>query len=222
MKTEIRTVMVPKEKAFWIADDGTVFEKESECADYELEASRGQLGDSKDVIERKEACGYPPFDGGEYSENHSYRWFKPLNESGVALLNSAFPSSYAKLGDDSIDNWHCVEYSDYDDGYWWSELSRSQRYVNELLGLLEPEQYARSGYVTEVCPHCETEVEMVWDTERYRYNAFCPHCGKRLMLCDECLHHGDEPAWICDYNSETDFCHRSICKNEKEKNNVQH
>lgn len=30
MKTEIRTVMVPTEKAFWVADDGTAFEKEDE------------------------------------------------------------------------------------------------------------------------------------------------------------------------------------------------
>lgn len=111
MKTEIRTVMVPKEKAFWVADDGTTFEKESDCVDYELEAYRKQLGNSKDVIECKEARDRSPFDGGEYPEGNNYRWFKPLNESGVELLNKAFPSSYAKLGDDSIDNWHCVEYT---------------------------------------------------------------------------------------------------------------
>lgn len=68
--------------------------------------------------------------------------------------------------------------------------------------------------VVEMCPHCETEVEMVWDTERYGYNSFCPHCGERLMLCDECLHHGDEPAWICDYNSKTDSCRRNIVKSK--------
>ena len=33
--------------------------------------------------------------------------------------------------------------------------------------------------------------------------AFCPYCGKRLMLCDECRHSGCGP---CDYDSEADTC----------------
>lgn len=41
MKTEIRSVMVPTEKAFWVADDGTAFEKENDCENYELSVFRG-------------------------------------------------------------------------------------------------------------------------------------------------------------------------------------
>ena len=52
-------------------------------------------------------------------------------------------------------------------------------------------------YVVEFCPHCETEVSMEWDVETYGYKAYCPYCGKRLMLCSECG--GD-----CDY--ENDRC----------------
>lgn len=215
MKTEIRTVMVPKEKAFWVADDGTTFEKESDCVDYELEAYRKQLSDSKDVIECKEARDRSPFDGGEYPESHNYRWFKPLNENGVELLNKAFPSSYAKLGDDSIDNWHCVEYTEYDNECWWYELSCSQRYANELLELLEPERYDRSGYVTELCPNCDTEVEMRWDVEMFGYKAYCPYCGQRLMLCGECQHPNGEYEDNCDYCTETDSC-RFNRKSDKE------
>lgn len=161
MKTEVRTVMVPKEKALWVADDGTTFEKKCDCVDYELEVYRKQLGDSKDVIECKKARDRSPFDGGEYLEGNNYRWFKPLNENGVELLNKAFPSSYAKLGDNSVDNWHCVEYT-YGNECWWSELSYSERYANELLELLKPEQYGRSGYATELCPNCDTVLEMNW------------------------------------------------------------
>lgn len=62
----------------------------------------------------------------------------------------------------------------------------------------------RTYTVTEYCPHCENEIEMRWDTDTRGFKAFCPICGKRLMLCDECLHTGG--TGNCDYNSETDSC----------------
>lgn len=61
----------------------------------------------------------------------------------------------------------------------------------------------RTFVVTEYCSECETEVEMRWDTDTMGFMAFCPHCGKRLMLCDECRHAGCGP---CDYDSKTDTC----------------
>ena len=57
--------------------------------------------------------------------------------------------------------------------------------------------------VTEVCPHCENEIEMRWSTEAFGFKAFCPVCGKRLMLCDECRHSN---CGECDYDSRTDTC----------------
>lgn len=62
----------------------------------------------------------------------------------------------------------------------------------------------RSYEVTEVCPHCESEVTMVWDTDKDGFEAFCPYCGNRLMLCDECQH--TENPVACDYCNETDSC----------------
>ena len=64
----------------------------------------------------------------------------------------------------------------------------------------------RTYIVTEVCPHCESEVEMRWNTDTMGFKAFCPVCGERLMLCDECRH-TEEPT-PCDYDSKTDTCHR--------------
>lgn len=61
----------------------------------------------------------------------------------------------------------------------------------------------RTNIVTELCPHCEREVEMVWNTDAHGYKAFCPVCGKRLMLCDECQHSG---TGDCDYSRDTDSC----------------
>ena len=61
----------------------------------------------------------------------------------------------------------------------------------------------RTNIVTELCPHCEREVEMFWDTDANGFKAFCPYCGERLMLCDECLHSG---TGNCDYSNNTDSC----------------
>ena len=46
-------------------------------------------------------------------------------------------------------------------------------------------------YVTEWCPHCENITEMHWNTDVDGYRAFCPYCGKELMLCDDCRHRDD-------------------------------
>ena len=58
--------------------------------------------------------------------------------------------------------------------------------------------------VTEVCPNCESEITMAWSIIDNGYKAFCPICGNRLMLCDECQH--GEPSFACDYNGATDTC----------------
>lgn len=68
----------------------------------------------------------------------------------------------------------------------------------------EPVDTERTYTVTEVCPHCESEVEMRWDTDRLGFKAYCPVCGKRLMLCDECRH--AETPGPCDYDNALDCC----------------
>lgn len=69
-----------------------------------------------------------------------------------------------------------------------------------------------TGYeVTEMCPYCESEITMTWNVESMGYKAFCPVCGKRLMLCDMCQHSGPDGEYTgrCDYGSETDSCYRN-------------
>lgn len=65
----------------------------------------------------------------------------------------------------------------------------------------------RTFTVTEVCPHCENEIEMRWNTDKMGFKAFCPVCGKQLMLCDECRH--TEGHGPCDYDNNTSSCHRN-------------
>ena len=66
------------------------------------------------------------------------------------------------------------------------------------------EESDRTYIVTELCPHCDNEIEMTWNTDELGYKAFCPVCGKRLMLCDECRH--TEGVGGCDYDSGSDTC----------------
>lgn len=89
------------------------------------------------------------------------------------------------------------------------------------IGVFTVEQDAMnesSLLVTEYCPECETEVTMQWDVKELGYKAFCPHCGKRLMLCDECQSRKDGGFMDdCDYDSETDSCRFNThiqCKEE--------
>ena len=55
----------------------------------------------------------------------------------------------------------------------------------------------RQYEVVEVCPECGAENVMTWDVEKEGYVAYCPHCGSKMMLCDECLHADD--AKVCDW-----------------------
>lgn len=59
--------------------------------------------------------------------------------------------------------------------------------------------------VAEWCQNCGNEIYMKWDVKKLGYKAFCPVCGKILMLCDECLHTEGLPN-TCDYNTTTDSC----------------
>lgn len=68
--------------------------------------------------------------------------------------------------------------------------------------------------VAECCPHCESEIEMMWNTETMGFKAFCPVCGGRLMLCDECRHSG---KGVCDYCRETDSCKHNPISAERLK-----
>lgn len=56
--------------------------------------------------------------------------------------------------------------------------------------------------VVDVCPHCDEEVVMMWDVDEKGYQPFCPHCGKKMMLCDECMNAEDNEVGACDWSEE--------------------
>lgn len=75
---------------------------------------------------------------------------------------------------------------------------------------LEKLKATYENLVTELCPHCGLENTIEWNVAQEGYKAFCPRCGKRLMLCDEC----DRSP--CDYNRDKDTCkHNDAGKTDK-------
>ena len=78
--------------------------------------------------------------------------------------------------------------------------------INNEETIYEDEKYE----VTEVCPNCDKEVSMLWNPVRKGYQAKCPYCGGRLMLCDLCRHRYDDEDITnvsdCDYCFATDSC----------------
>ena len=67
------------------------------------------------------------------------------------------------------------------------------------------------GFVTELCQHCGHEITLRWDITILGFEAVCPVCGSRLMLCDECRHAAENGP--CDYNRETNSC----CRRERRR-----
>ena len=61
--------------------------------------------------------------------------------------------------------------------------------------------------VTETCPHCKSGIEMRWDAGKLGFSAFCPVCGRRIMLCGACRRAGD--AGPCDYDRTRNRCRRN-------------
>ena len=79
-----------------------------------------------------------------------------------------------------------------------------EEFRRAVLSDYQSENDDRTYIVTELCPHCGSEIEMRWNTDELGYRAFCPVCGKRLMLCDECRH--TDGISNCDYDSDSDTC----------------
>lgn len=60
--------------------------------------------------------------------------------------------------------------------------------------------------VTEPCPHCDSEITVIWNPEEDGYQIHCPRCGEKMMLCSMCPMH-DRCDW---YRSSTGEEHCSM------------
>ena len=75
----------------------------------------------------------------------------------------------------------------------------------------------------EVCPWCGCEnVFSDCNVEESGYVATCWQCGKKIFLCDECMHAEDNPGMRCDWHEThcgkkyvEGHCFRGTTRNEK-------
>lgn len=68
----------------------------------------------------------------------------------------------------------------------------------------------------EVCPHCMGENILQHDVERNGYQVTCQHCGKKIMLCDACMHANDNPNRVCDWTESANCFRKPYHSKEKE------
>lgn len=82
----------------------------------------------------------------------------------------------------------------------------------------EPETWCADcdGYVVECCSNCGAENEIRWDINKDGFEAYCPHCGAKMMLCDACEHRYGDRYNDCDWCPEHG-CH--MCKKKEGKAN---
>lgn len=136
-KVEIQTREV--EINTYISDDGEEFNDAKQCEKYELEAAREHLGQQLERIETcKEAEDYCPVDGGEYYEQHDYKWYLPKNQNEAEVINEYYKLEYGITADE-IGKWVCIEaynHSDPTEGTYAMSITESIKYVEKLFTAL--------------------------------------------------------------------------------------
>lgn len=86
----------------------------------------------------------------------------------------------------------------------------------------EPDEWwtSTSGYEVEVCAECGAENEIRWNINKDGFEAYCPHCGAKMMLCDACYHKYGECHDDCDWcegkGCHMDSAHRKANKEDAE------
>lgn len=149
MTTKIETIQIPhviqqtimksKDVKFYIAEDGKKFTNKEYCLIHETEFLRRLVEESDDIIKCHDLDDCAPFNGCDYTEDHCYRWFSPLNENGATLLYEAYESENIESPIDKEDfgKWFCIEFSGvYLNDTYWIKLDACVDYARNILSHL--------------------------------------------------------------------------------------
>ena len=112
------------------AEDGTTFETEEACIEYEKkrEALWAYIGE----IERCPTLqNYPPFNSEEYGDESEYEWYKPDGKTDIDALNQ-FYDLHIPYSDSG--KWICIEVTE--SSCYFSRLEDSINYAKTVLTLL--------------------------------------------------------------------------------------
>ena len=110
MRTETTktTETVTVTETVYITEDGQTFKNHWEAKQHEEEFLEQQLKTSSDIIFRDNQL--IPYDEWMDTDDKSYVWCKPLNETGAELLNKVWSDPYGT--DAEPGKWLCYEFSD--------------------------------------------------------------------------------------------------------------
>lgn len=134
MKQITKTEKVEKKLVKFVAEDGTEFENEKDCLNYERDCWRKELDNSG--IETADV-DYPNCDGGENYESHNYKWYRPKTHEEIELLRKAYELNEhdcrKQLSDELIGKWVCIETDCTDDFIWLTTIDDGIDYARTLL-----------------------------------------------------------------------------------------
>lgn len=127
MKKVTETVMTPIEHTTFVAEDGTTFQNEWSCRDYELDIATRALTARADVVWNDAAEGWSPFssDADGYGDSN-FVWFKALTKDGLEAVAQAYDCTITA----DVGKWVCLEL--HDGEVFTSLLDNDMEYVVNL------------------------------------------------------------------------------------------
>lgn len=123
----------------FVAEDGREFETKRDCESYESTLKKeSQKRKLREIKTCEELNDYSPLDGGEYYENHCYKWYFVETKEQLDLILSFY--NIKPLVPLSLNQWVCIDYEyseNYYDYYAWctpisSSLDRIQFQLEKL------------------------------------------------------------------------------------------
>lgn len=91
MKTKIKKKFIEEETRVYVAEDGTEFETEKACRDYEDKILHPVNIKQAEKLRIKYLDGVIPLsNSGLTDENNTFRWYKVENKEDASILNDAY------------------------------------------------------------------------------------------------------------------------------------
>lgn len=131
METKTKKTTSGRTVVVYVSRDGNEFDSKKSCFNYEMSEAKKAVSESNDVKENEKAVDMLPFDGEDHSWECEYRWYMPLNISGVELMNRVFGFSGDNVSEREIGKWVCVGIGS-SDAWFEGTLDNSIKYASEM------------------------------------------------------------------------------------------
>lgn len=128
MKRDFRKESIEVNKIVYIANDGTEFESESDCKNYELNCLTVEARQKVEYCEL--LSGRPNFNGGECYESSYYEWYRPKTLTDIAILCKAYD---VDIPINWLGCWICIETTEDRENSWVTKIEDGINYATIIL-----------------------------------------------------------------------------------------